>query len=1568
MKKKDKRKKEKEELCETQWIADEKVMLDAKCECMMKRGDLCNCNSYPWMDDENLVINSFLKYKRQPLQGEQFYIRNGYNFCVIDMDYKMYKREPVVRLFGVTEEGNSVMCQVFGFYPYFFVELSREINVDEKELAIDIMQKALNRNSVYPNNVKMEKVGPYWSTDGYRREPIANLYKIELKVPRGIRKLRTIIKQEDIFHSLNFDVINDYESNVEFILRFCIDKKLPGCSYVHVDHKDTSYNQFERHSNCQIEFRTNTDSLKIHNPNLEETDSRWKAIPNYRILSFDIECRKRGDKFPNSKYDPVFQICVELYEVGTKIYQSVGLTLGTCLDVKGKHVMRFKTESALILAWQELIIAFDPDIITGYNIDRFDIPYVTTRAENIGIDKRYNLYSRVLRMPGGAKYYVKLIEKTDGSKQISAKIKTFRHLCTGRVTMDMFKVMRKNYKLPSYKLNYVAGELLGMMKDDIHHSAISPLCDSNAKGRWLLLKYCIKDALLPALLMINRQEYVNSVMMSRITNTPLSYIIDRGQTVKVKCQYLKKCRERGFVQLTRDVDRNAVHEKFKGAWVADPIPGLYSSSEDYYQTKLVQKTIGNVKDPTDLSSLKNKNNPVVVDDFASLYPSIMIAYNICYTTKISFAKVRELEAAGVGEGIGYYKIPTNPARYFVTPKIRKGVIPEMLEHLLKERKKEKILMKAANKRGDLTEAAIKNGTQMALKTSANSIYGFTGSIAYRDIDVCESVTGVGRHVILLSKKVMEEHFTVKNGYPRDAKVIYGDSVTGDTPILMRYNGRIFIEQIKNIIDMDGNFSWNYFHVLTGNNWMKEQILLNGTLEVWSSYCWLPVKRVIRHKSQKKVYRVNTHCGCVDVTEDHSLLTQNQEKIKPLNCRVGETKLLHSLPKFNMVENQKDTNLQRKMDLAWCYGLFFADGSTGVVGINSNSGNWWKISKQDKSLLQKAQKKLEGLFQDFDFYIVDHLKSSKVYNLLAKRKQNIYGQKVKFVRRFRNKLYDGKYKKVPNEILNETNKLVLKSFFNGYYSGDGDKGINYYQFSCKGKIGSMGLFFVCHKLGFNVSVNTRTDKMDIYRMTISKKFGKNPTIVKKIYDVSKLHNQDDYVYDIETIIPLSLKHLKNSSQFHGGVGSLILKNTDSVMVILAENLEDSYKIGKEAAKLVTETINKPPISLEFEKIYCPYILFSRKKYIGLLYERPDGKPKYDAKGVANKRRDTCLLVKRLLIRLANIYMNKEDVPKEFEGTKTDYAISICRNEYRRTLEGNVRFEELILSKGMSKPEDEYAKDNRVPAHISLVRRIKRRRPGTEPQAGDRVFYVLVDKGHKSYVHKMSARPEDVLEHNLPIAYWKYAELLKKEVCRFFASILSGGYGKIDYENWNEKRRKDEINKIIKKNIGIAEKIIFGNLRVKVKKPTYGVGAIEKFLVRIPKCLKCKTKLVVPSKKRRKVKKSRKGKKQDVEEDCLCEECVPEKHKMLSEYLHKRRLLIQKADAIEKQCLACQEETYGLVKCGNNECKYFYLKYEIQLDIEDIGKNLGCLMTSYKNGEIKKCNGLIQKLKIASRCSK
>ena len=73
-------------------------------------------------------------------------------------------------------------------------------------------------------------------------------------------------------------------------------------------------------------------------------------------------------------------------------------------------------------------------------------------------------------------------------------------------------------------------------------------------------------------------------------------------------------------------------------------------------------------------------------------------------------------------------------------------------------------------------------------------------------------------------------------------------------------------------------------------------------EVFANNKWNPIKKVIRHKTNKKIYRVNTHCGVVDVTEDHSLLSDKREKIKPGECVVGETKLFHCFPnEFNEVD-------------------------------------------------------------------------------------------------------------------------------------------------------------------------------------------------------------------------------------------------------------------------------------------------------------------------------------------------------------------------------------------------------------------------------------------------------------------------------------------------------------------------------------------------------------------------------------------------------------------------------------------------------------------------------------------
>jgi len=93
--------------------------------------------------------------------------------------------------------------------------------------------------------------------------------------------------------------------------------------------------------------------------------------------------------------------------------------------------------------------------------------------------------------------------------------------------------------------------------------------------------------------------------------------------------------------------------------------------------------------------------------------------------------------------------------------------------------------------------------------------------------------------------------------------------------------------------------------------------------------------------------------------------------------------------------------------------------------------------------------------------------------------------------------------------------------------------------------------------------------------------------------------------------------------------VIYGDTDSVMVKFGtDSVEESMRLGQEAADLVSTTFLKP-IKLEFEKVYCPYLLMNKKRYAGLYWTRPEAYDKLDAKGIETVRRDNCGLVRELV---------------------------------------------------------------------------------------------------------------------------------------------------------------------------------------------------------------------------------------------------------------------------------------------------------------------------------------------------
>jgi hypothetical protein len=162
-------------------------------------------------------------------------------------------------------------------------------------------------------------------------------------------------------------------------------------------------------------------------------------------------------------------------------------------------------------------------------------------------------------------------------------------------------------------------------------------------------------------------------------------------------------------------------------------------------------------------------------------------------------------------------------------------------------------------------------------------------------------------------KLTNEKFKEDPEVPVDIKIkiIYGDSVTGDTPVLLKKDDNIYIETIQSIFEESKKFEYPGFKLFDKTIRLEKEYCLSD-YQIWSDIGWVDIKKVIRHKCEKKMYRVSTHTGCIDVTEDHSLITENKEPIKPGDLKVGDS-LLHSFPKeFNNKITFSIKNLERQV--------------------------------------------------------------------------------------------------------------------------------------------------------------------------------------------------------------------------------------------------------------------------------------------------------------------------------------------------------------------------------------------------------------------------------------------------------------------------------------------------------------------------------------------------------------------------------------------------------------------------------------------------------------------------------
>lgn len=1047
---------------------------------------------------------------------------------------------------------------------------------------------------------------------------------------------------------------NIYESNLEPVLRFMHICDIQACGTVSVPFLEAE----ETISRCYYD---------LYIPNYRSiTPKTSTSSAPFVIGSFDIEVYSHDDSFPKAqiKENVVFQIATTFQKFGsTEPYLRHIICLGETNSTDGVEMVICNSEKELLLEWTKILNREQVDVLLGYNIFGFDFKYLYERAKLNMVTDAFGRFSKI------SDYSCPLVTKTFSS---GAYGDSTHYLPTtpGIFQLDLLVSMRRDYKLESYKLDSVAEHFLDEHKLDVSPKEIFAAYRGSSEDRGRVAKYCVQDVELPLRLINKLATFTNLVEMANVTFVPIDYLILRGQQIKCFSQILRETRKRGM--LVKVLEKGGSDGKFQGATVIEPKRGFY-------------------------------NQPISCLDFASLYPSIMRAHKLCHSNWVNSMEYMNLP------GVEYWTMEWDDEedgkRKYVFAQNQEGVLPEILAELAKSRNQSKKDMKNAE---TPFEKSIYQAKQLAYKVSMNSLYGFCG--ANNGMLPCkaisETVTARGRQMISETKNFVETHYA-------PAYVVYGDSVTGDTPLLLRRNGIPFVSRIDNLVPE--------YHA-----YGEKEISPCDNLEVWTEQGFTKIENVIRHHTTKQMFRVLTHSGVVDVTEDHSLLLEDGTKISPKEVHVG-TKLLHhsTLPAFERVPTATRYNITPHH--AKVMGFFFGDGSCGKYGNKYT----WALNNADIDFLLEMQ-----ALAPFETTIYDTIESSGVYKL------NALGDVKSISEMYRAWFYNLEKEKIVPECILNAPLDVVKAFWDGYYMADGDKDAHKYtRFDCKGKQGTFGLSILAERLGYSISFNCRKDKPNVFRVTCTKNYQrKDPTQIKKIIPLGACN---DYVYDLTTC----------NHHFHAGPGHLVVSNTDSVFCSFGpyvekvlkqdpQNLEAIFKVAFEAGELATQLF-KRPVELEYEKTYLPLMLQNKKRYAGLMYTCDDHtKPAYiDKKGIQLVRRDQCAYVKEASLAVLDILMYKID---------TLLARNQAREYVQNLLNNKVPFEKLVLSKSL---RETYANQN-LP-HLSVARKIEARNPGEGPKPPERVPYVFIDNDEKEQF-KRAEDPAYAKENNLKLDVLYYLE--------------------------------------------------------------------------------------------------------------------------------------------------------------------------------------------------------------------
>ncbi len=536
-------------------------------------------------------------------------------FLAVSGHYRKEDDGVTLELFGRCENNRSVTGLYHGFWPYFYiVEPGEEVL---RDLSNDPMVRDLREESL-------------WETGEER-----NCLRVEITFPFDVPKYRKKW-QENGYRILAADI--------PFIYRYFYDLDLG--TYLEIEGQEIKTDRYS------TDLVIDIDVIR----SVEPFDVRLK------VLSFDIENSiKTGEIFTIGYSISDFPLSGE--------------------DVKGSYIAidpkegwgALEGERKIIDDLSSVIRDEDPDIITGYNIDGYDIPHITRR-------------DKILEGKG-------LNWGRDGGVIDKVGYRTWK--MKGRIVVDAWWEAKKAFRPKKETLMAVSQLLLGEGKDDIDTLWIEEEWENR---RDEVIRYCVKDSVLALRILGKTGSVQKSVDLAYVARLPLVDVLSGTTSTLIDSILIRKADRAGIgIPLTRHEKKSG---KIEGAYVHAVEPGLYDR--------------------------------VIVLDFRSMYPSLMIEKNICFTT---FTR-----DGGAGDVTPLENV------FYLSKQVRVGLVPDILQDLMIQRQEAKSRARSA-KTDD--ESMFLNGLQEAIKVLMNSFYGVFASYFYRftNRSIGASITAFAREAI-----------------------------------------------------------------------------------------------------------------------------------------------------------------------------------------------------------------------------------------------------------------------------------------------------------------------------------------------------------------------------------------------------------------------------------------------------------------------------------------------------------------------------------------------------------------------------------------------------------------------------------------------------------------------------------------------------------------------------------------------------------------------------------------------------------------------------------------------------